>query len=152
MAAEADAFMKDFEEKIAGHKLLIDYQWLNDFDNLVHSDCHIVPDTLKYLHYTGYVRSAYNIFVMCALLNDILPVTVAASIPISISLISKDINPSNTIVLGLFAFSQAFFLIMILIVFYVVNEEKRRSEPILDSDKDHQEQCGYFSLLYTNKN
>ncbi|CAM2720756.1 unnamed protein product [Rotaria socialis] len=118
MVAEADAFVEHLHTNVS-----------------VRSDCHIVPGSLKHLHYTGYVMAAYNIFLMHVLLNDLLPVLVVASVPIIISLISSDIDPSNTILLGLFEFSQALLAIMIMIMFFFLNERRRTiSEPIFVKD------------------
>ncbi|CAF3475349.1 unnamed protein product [Rotaria socialis] len=135
MVAEADAFVEHLHTNVSGNDLLNDYQWLKNFEMLVRSDCHIVPGSLKHLHYTGYVMAAYNIFLMHVLLNDLLPVLVVASVPIIISLISSDIDPSNTILLGLFEFSQALLAIMIMIMFFFLNERRRTiSEPIFVKD------------------
>ncbi len=49
MFMEADAFIKHLKENVSGHILLNDYQWLYDFKMLIRSNCHIIPDSLKYL-------------------------------------------------------------------------------------------------------
>lgn len=56
MVAEADVFIYDLKKSVCHEKLLNDYQWANDFEKLVRSDCHIAP-ILKHLHYIGYITS-----------------------------------------------------------------------------------------------
>ncbi len=136
MVKEADAFMKDMYKNVSGNLLLNDYKWLNDFKMLIVSDCHIVPDSLKYLHYTGYLMAAYNIILMHVLLNDILPVSVLACIPIIISFVSSDIDSSKIILLGLFEFSQLLLSIVIMGTFIFLNERKIRPQSIFERDHE----------------
>jgi hypothetical protein len=75
-------------ENISGHRLLNDYQWLHHLQMLIRSNCHIVPDTLKYLRYTDYLMSAYNNSLMHVLLSVKLLGSVSTCLPIVTSFIS----------------------------------------------------------------
>jgi hypothetical protein len=55
---------------------------------LIRSNCHIVPDTLKYLRYTDYLMSAYNNSLMHVLLSVKLLGSVSTCLPIVTSFIS----------------------------------------------------------------
>lgn len=134
---EANAFMKHLKENVSGHRLLNDYQWLHHFEMLILSNCHIVPDSLKYLCFTGYVMAAYNTFLMYVLLSGTLPVSVLASIPIITSFISGYIDPSRIVLLGLFEFSQALLSMAIIITFIFLNERKTRFQAIVNEHREH---------------
>ena len=136
MVKEADAFMKHLKANVSGHRLLNDYQWLNDLKMLIGSDCHIQSTSLKHLHYTGYLMAVYNVVLMHILLNGILPVSILAVIPIITSFISSEIDSFNTILLGLFEFSQALISVIIMGIFLFLKERGIKSTGILEEDHD----------------
>ncbi|CAF3362978.1 unnamed protein product [Rotaria socialis] len=133
---EADDLMKDLKKNVSGHNLLNDYQWLHQFNLLIRTNCYIVPDSLKYLRYTGYFMAGYNTFLMRILLSGKLPVSFFACIPIIASLISGYIDSSNLVVLGFFEFSQIVLTMMILSTFSYLYSKAKNLEAIRDRNHE----------------
>src|SRR5438874_651656 len=42
MLQESDSFMENIKQNVCGNQLLKDYQWLTNFSDLIHENCHVI--------------------------------------------------------------------------------------------------------------
>ena len=127
MINDLDRFTRDVERNVSGKQLMADYHWLENFGAIVGENCLILPKNLKYLRSTAYILAGYNTLLMHIFSSGALPVSVVACLPISMSLMSSNIDPTQIVLLGLFEFSQGFLLLMIMAAYIVLHESKPRN-------------------------